>query len=325
MVFWLGSAEFDREKKHRLDGKLVAITGASCGIGLSTATLCAQRGASLLLLCRNLSKMSNAAEQIREKAPSTQILEFQLDLADTKTVSNAIKDIKMREIKIDILVLNAGLYFYEPTECLYNINSIQVVNHYSHFYLLHELLENLKGSEDDPARVVALSSMAHNGANADGTFWKTYSSPEELATELGTGIKKIGMKAYCESKLANILHMREMAKRYPEIKFMSVHPGVVNSEFGQKIAQGESFKGTWLGWFMNSWLVHKFFSTMIKSSDQGAQTSMYCICAPEAESWHYYKECATAEVKIKGSKNINEAQEELWQLSMKFIDENCKN
>jgi len=297
--------------------------------------------------------MSNAAEQIREKAPGTQILEFQLDLADTKTVSKAIKDIKSREIKIDILVLNAGLYFYEPTECLYNINSIQVVNHYSHFYLLHELLENLKvlnqkskkvangfkGSEDDPARVVALSSMAHNGANADGAFWKTYSSPEELANKLGTGIKKIGMKAYCESKLANILHMREMAKRYPEIKFMSVHPGVVNSEFGQKIAQGESFKGTWLGWFMNSWLVHKFFSTMIKSSDQGnfkpflnaficnlgAQTSMYCICAPEAESWHYYKECATAEVKIKGSKNINEAQEELWQLSMKFIDENCKN
>ena len=55
-----------------------------------------------------------------------------------KTVSKAIKEIKMREIKIDILVLNAGLYYYEPTECLYNINSIQVVNHYSHFYLLHE-------------------------------------------------------------------------------------------------------------------------------------------------------------------------------------------
>jgi WW domain-containing oxidoreductase len=102
------------------------------------------RGASLLLLCRNLSKMSAAADEIRENAPGTQILEFELDLADTKTVSKAIKEIKMREIKIDILVLNAGLYYYEPTECLYNINSIQVVNHYSHFYLLNELLENLK-------------------------------------------------------------------------------------------------------------------------------------------------------------------------------------
>ena len=47
--------------------------------------------------------MSAAADEIRENAPGTQILEFQLDLADTKTVSKAIEEIKMREIKIDIL------------------------------------------------------------------------------------------------------------------------------------------------------------------------------------------------------------------------------
>ena len=126
-----------------------------------------------------------------------------------------------------------------------------------------------KGSETDPARVVALSSMAHHGATADGSFWKTYSSPEELSAQLGTGLKKIGMKAYCESKLANILHMREMAKRFPEVKFMSVHPGVVNSQFGAKIVAVESVKETWLGWIMSSWLVQKFVSLLIKSSHQG--------------------------------------------------------
>ena len=88
--------------------------------------------------------MSAAAEEIRQKSPGAKILEFQLDLADTKTVSRAIKDIKDRKIMIDVLVLNAGLYYYNKTECLYNINSVQVVNHYSHFYLLNELLENLK-------------------------------------------------------------------------------------------------------------------------------------------------------------------------------------
>ena len=102
------------------------------------------RGASLLLLCRNQAKMSAAAEEIRQKSPGAKILEFQLDLADTKTVSRAIKDIKDRKIMIDVLVLNAGLYYYDQTENLYNINSVQVVNHFSHFYLLNELLENLK-------------------------------------------------------------------------------------------------------------------------------------------------------------------------------------
>ena len=77
------------------------------------------------------------------------------------------------------------------------------------------------------------------------------------------------MKAYCESKLANILHMREMAKRFPEVKFMSVHPGVVNSQFGAKIAEVESVKETWLGWILSSWIVQKFVSLMIKSSHQG--------------------------------------------------------
>ena len=94
--------------------------------------------------------MSAVAKEIREKSenPAVKIIEVQMDLADVKTVSKAIKEIKNQEIEIDVLVLNAGLAYYDP-ECLYNINSIQVVNHYSHFYLLNELLENLKVKIDE--------------------------------------------------------------------------------------------------------------------------------------------------------------------------------
>ena len=126
----------------------------------------------------------------------------------------------------------------------------------------------LGGTEEDPARVIALASDAHNNASGDGRFWQTYSSSEEMASVLGTGIKKIGIKAYCESKLANILHMREMAKRYPEIKFMSVHPGVVNTSFFS-FKKGDDFKGTFLGWFMNTRFIRWFCSKIAKTSDQG--------------------------------------------------------
>merc|ERR1712032_1613220 len=99
--------------------------------------------------------MSFSASKIRESSPNASIHEIQVDLADVKTVSNAVNEIKEKELMIDVLVLNAGLAYYEPTENLYNINSIQVVNHYSHFYLLNELLSNLKRTEEDPARVIA--------------------------------------------------------------------------------------------------------------------------------------------------------------------------
>ncbi|CBY14540.1 unnamed protein product, partial [Oikopleura dioica] len=73
-------------------------------------------------------------------------------------------------------------------------------------------------------------------------------------------------------------------------------------------------------------LITENFSWMIaKSSDQGAQTSMYCICSPEAETSLYYKDCAKGEVKIKGKQNLDEAQEQLWNLSLKFVQDNCKN
>ena len=92
--------------------------------------------------------MSTAANKIRENAPDAKILEMKVDLADVKTVSSALEKIKEQELLIDVLVLNAGLAYFEPTENLYNFNSTQVVNHYSHFYLLGQLLPNLKVKKD---------------------------------------------------------------------------------------------------------------------------------------------------------------------------------
>lgn len=100
---------------------------------------------------------------------------------------------------------------------------MQVINHFSHFLLLHFLVDHLVGSEQEPARVVSLASEAHILANGSGKFWKTYESEKIAAEILGTGSDISG--AYAESKLANILHMKSMAERHPLIKFVSVHPG----------------------------------------------------------------------------------------------------
>ena len=51
---------------------------------------------------------------------------------------------------------------------------------------------------------------------------------------------------------------------------------------------------------------------------------MYCICAPEVETGLYYKDCAVGKVKTKAKRSLDEAQEELWNLSVKFVEENCK-
>lgn len=128
------SKDYDPNRKNRLDGKTVAITGATDGIGLATALECAQRGAHLIFLSRNQvlfcsffipnfqEKMMATKKMIESKVNDAEIDLLQLDLADLNSVKSAADYLIKNGFKINILVLNAGLAYYNP-ELLYGINS----------------------------------------------------------------------------------------------------------------------------------------------------------------------------------------------------------
>ncbi|CAG5081545.1 Oidioi.mRNA.OKI2018_I69.PAR.g9905.t1.cds [Oikopleura dioica] len=226
-----GSPVFDEEIVHRLDEKTVAITGASDGIGLATAILCAQRGAKLILLCRNVQKMQNAKNDILSNFPDADVVTIQMDLTDLASVTRAAEEISSKSLVIDILVANAGVVYF-PSNWLYLTNSVQVINHFAHALLFQTLFENDTLKED--SRVIFVASGAHGSAKGDGSYWKTYASEESAKGALGEGPS---FQAYAESKLANILYSRELARKYPKMTVLSLHPGAVETNIGGTVKE----------------------------------------------------------------------------------------
>ncbi|XP_005991563.1 retinol dehydrogenase 12 [Latimeria chalumnae] len=276
----------------RLDGKTVLITGANTGVGKETMRDLARRGARVIAACRDVSKGEAAVNEIRMDTGNEQIVVRKLDLADTRSIREFADNLLREEKALHILINNAGVMMcpYSKTEDGFEMQL--GVNHLGHFYLTYLLLNLLKHSA--PARIINLSSLAHNLGwikFADLQSEKSYNS----------GI------AYCQSKLANVLFTRELARRLQGTKVTanSVHPGTVHSELTRHS-------------FMVS-LAWKIFSVFIKTPMEGAQTSIYCAVAEELESisGKYFSDCSPAFVAPQGRND--ETAKRLWDISCKLL------
>ncbi|XP_059811457.1 retinol dehydrogenase 12 isoform X2 [Hypanus sabinus] len=182
----------------RLDGKTVVITGANTGIGKETARDLAQRGARVILACRDLTKAEAAAQDIREDTGSKQVIVRELDLANTRSIYQFAENIIKEEKVLNILINNAGVMMCPFMKTSDGFEMQFGVNHLGHFLLTFLLLDHLKKSS--PARIINLSSLAHGFGRINFKDLHSENSYD-------------GGSAYCQSKLANILFTRELAKR----------------------------------------------------------------------------------------------------------------
>ncbi|CAB1338745.1 unnamed protein product, partial [Coregonus sp. 'balchen'] len=161
-----------------------------------------------------------------------------------------------------------------------------------HFLLTYLLIGLLKRSA--PARIVVVSSLAHNFG------WIRF---HDL---LSQGSYNSGL-AYCQSKLANVLFARELARRLKgsSVTVNSVHPGSVLSELVRHST------------IMS--LLFSLFSMFLKSPRQGAQTSIYCAVAEELHSLtgKHFSDCAPAFVAPQGRKE--ETARRLWDASSELL------
>ncbi len=123
----------------RLDGKVVAVTGANTGICKGTALELCRRGARVLMLCRSMDRANAAREDIvKETGAGGNVVIYQLDLASLESVRKCSAEIAEKEDKIDILVNNAGLVTPQ-WKTKDGFDMIFGTNHLGHF-LLTELL-----------------------------------------------------------------------------------------------------------------------------------------------------------------------------------------
>lgn len=198
----------------------------NAGLGKETILqLAKHRPSRIYLGARNESKARDAIASIQEQlSSSVDIRHIPLDLASFKSIRAAAEKFTSDCDRLDILVLNAGTMGNPPTTTEEGYEVQFGTNHVGHFLFTKLLLPTLQktvASSTPPAdvRVVSVSSVGHNGAP---DFDAMTSTPALL--EASTWVR------YGASKAANILFASELARRYPEILSVSIHPGAVASD-----------------------------------------------------------------------------------------------
>jgi NAD(P)-dependent dehydrogenase (short-subunit alcohol dehydrogenase family) len=216
-----------------MHGKVVVVTGSNTGIGFETALGVAQQGATTILACRNQAKAEAAAKQVTQRTWNDDVHVVSLDLADLASVRKAAEDVLAGWDRLDVLVNNAGGTWSQHLLTAQGFEYTFGVNHLGHFYLTNLLAERLRASA--PARVVSVTSIGHHFARGGMHF-------DDLQSEK----RYQGMEAYCRSKLANILFIRQLAQRMDGsgVTANAAHPGWVRSRFGM---DGDTKGGTSVG------------------------------------------------------------------------------
>lgn len=219
----------------------VVITGASSGVGLQAARALAEKSWHVVMACRDLSKTETAAQSVGMKPGSYTILP--LDLADLSQVRVFVEKFRATGKPLDALVCNAAVYLPLLKEPLRSTDGYELsvaTNHLGHFLLCNLMLEDLKKSTYSDRRLVILGTVTANPKELGGKI--PIPAPPDLGDLAGfeAGFKApIAMingkpfkpgKAYKDSKLCNVLTMRELHRRYHDstgITFSSLYPGCV--------------------------------------------------------------------------------------------------
>ncbi len=179
-------------------GKVCLITGASGGIGSVTAEALAQAGADVVMVGRNPEKTEAIARQIREATGNSKVEVLIADLSKQAEVRKLAQDFRAGHDRLDVLINNAGALFMGHEESADGIEMTFALNHLAYFLLTNLLIDLLVASA--PARIINVSSAAHNGAKID---------IDEIRRERGFS----GWKGYGQSKLANLYFTYELARR----------------------------------------------------------------------------------------------------------------
>ncbi|MGP1387435.1 MAG: protochlorophyllide reductase [Thainema sp.] len=219
----------------------VVVTGASSGVGLYAAKALAKRGWHVVMACRNLEKAEKAAQSVGMAPGSYTVMP--LDLASLDSVRNFVNTFRESGKSLDALVCNAAVYLPLEKEPLRSADGYELsvaTNHLGHFLLCNLMLDDLKHSPAEDKRLVILGTVTANPKELGGKI--PIPAPPDLGDMSGleagfkapismiNGKKFKSGKAYKDSKLCNVLTMRELHRRYHDstgITFSSLYPGCV--------------------------------------------------------------------------------------------------
>ncbi len=270
-------------------GKTCMITGASSGLGLATARALAEMGAHTVLVCRDRGRGEPALSEIVETSGNRDVELMLADLSSQDAIRGLADRFLAKERPLHVLVNNAGVINMRRSLTVNGIETVFAVNHLAYFLLTLRLLDRLKASA--PARIVNVTSEGHR--TTDIRF-----------DDLGGERDYAPFRAYCQSKLANVLFTYELARRLEGtgVSVNSVHPGPVATRLAQN-------NGAWVR------VLFRLAGFFFRSPERGAETSVYLASSPEAESvtGKYFVDCKP---KRSSRASYDEATaKRLWEVS----------
>ncbi len=235
-------------------GKVCMVTGASSGIGRATARRLAEMGATVVLVCRNRDRGERALDEMKRSGNDSVEL-LLADFASFNSVRTLAEEFKAGHDRLHVLVNNAGVVRLRRTLTADGFETTFQVNYLSHFLLTNLLLDVLKRSA--PSRVVNTSSAAHFGGHI---------RLDDLGLERGYGV----LRAYSQSKLAQVLFTRALARRLEGtgVTVNCLHPGAVATNMWGSPLGPFSFLG-------------KASRLVLISTEKGAATPVYLATSPE--------------------------------------------
>jgi WW domain-containing oxidoreductase len=284
-----GSTAEDVTRDLDLRGRTVLVTGCNAGLGRETLRVLAARGARVVATARTEDKARAACAGI---APHS--LPLECELSDPASVRACIAAVERDGACLDAIICNAGIMALPRLQQAHGHELQFFTNHIGHFLLVTGLLGRLAAR----GRVVVLSSSAHRAAPATGIEFDNLSGQRGYHP----------WAAYGQSKLANLLFAKELARRLAGTgqTANAVHPGVIRTELSRSM----------------SVLVRLALSIgtplFLKSVAQGAATQCYVATHPAlTASGEFFADCNVAQPSRLAQDAALAAR--LWEVSEEIV------
>jgi NAD(P)-dependent dehydrogenase (short-subunit alcohol dehydrogenase family) len=276
-----------------LSGKTYLLTGSTSGVGRDAARRLGARGATVLVHGRDADAGRRVVREVEGAGGNAAF--HRADLASLDAVRDLAATVRDSYDPLDALCNNAGLFATRTRESADGHELTFAVNHLAPFLLTHELADHLA----DGARIVTTSSEAHRSGSVDPD---TFHRAEGLS----------GWSAYADSKLANVLFTRELARRLPEgYTANCFHPGVIP---GSGFSRGVPFPLS-LGW-----KAMRLVPGMADTVADGGRALAYLAASPDVAdvSGSYFD--GTHRREPAPAARDDRTARRLWERSTRLVD-----
>ena len=282
-------------------GTICLVTGATSGIGRSTALGLARHGATVVIAGRNEEKCKATVQWVIDRTQNPSVDFLMADLSDQTQVRDLAAEFKRRYDRLHVLVNNAGARFMTYQKNKQGLEMTFALNHLAYFLLTQLLLDVLRAST--PARIINISS----GSQTSGLDFENLSDWHSYD----------GRKAYAQSKFANMLFTHELARRLlgSGVTVNAVNPGGVATNFNKN--------NGWLYWLRHV-LAHVKAGNLV-SPAAAAETNVYLATSPEVAGttgkYFYRKQIIPASAATQDQ----ELARRLWQISCELTGVDALN